>query len=168
MEYKPQIAKLQEDKEWQKQFIPEIERIIRECSHCIISIRIANDDEDYNQGTDFVVTVKGGEIAVRLRRPSCTYRDLTIRSRRKNGSKTELEKVREGASRWYLYGWTVKNSINQWIFVDMDKMRSSGLIYLHRTEIPNKDGTAFVKFTLDELLEIGSLLNCSSKEWCPC
>ena len=53
---------------------------------------------------------------------------------------------------WYFYGWIDKHhTIAQWIFVDLDKLRASGLLDVDRPHIPNGDGTFFIAITIKEL-----------------
>jgi hypothetical protein len=99
-----------------------------------------------------------GEIAVRIRRANVRWRDLTIRSRIGH-AKTEIHKIREGFGRYYLYCWTNEsNIISDWILVDLNQLRESGLLE-NRKEITNKDGyTAFINIPAIELAANGCLL----------
>jgi hypothetical protein len=81
----------------------------------------------------------------------CPWRDLTIRSRRDTKAKTELAKIKEGHGFRYFYGWIDDNDkIVEWMLIDLDKLRASGLLEKPRREIPNKDkdgnpdGTYFI------------------------
>jgi hypothetical protein len=119
----------------------------------------ASVERDMKCATDLVLKVKSGDIAVRLRRPGCKYRQLTIRSSRTNGMKTELAKVKEGFAFRYFYGWLNENNIiDEWILVDLDKVRSAGLLD-SRDETPNRDGrTSFISIGLEELESAGCLI----------
>ena len=88
-----------------------------------------------------------------------TFRDLTIRAKC-GRSKTELDKLREGFARWYLYMWTDRTGdVIEWIFVDIDIMRQKGLLSEKREITMNKDGyTGFVKYTQFELKQCGALI----------
>jgi hypothetical protein len=112
------------------------------------------------QATDFVASVKGGTIAVRIRRNVAShYRDLTVRSKRLNGRETELQKIKNGYADFYLYIWTFNDNILDWWLVDVGKMRTSGILEKSRPERWNKDkGSAFVWFTKPELQSIGALV----------
>jgi hypothetical protein len=111
------------------------------------------------EATDFEVNLMGGSIAVRLRRPKYTYRDLTIRAHRDNGVKTELAKIKEGHAFRYFYGWiNDQNIIAEWILVDLNKVRKTGLLEKERRLIPNYDGTHFIAISIDELQNAGCLI----------
>jgi hypothetical protein len=145
-----------DDKAWADCFLPEIERIIRSIAGQIVSISVADDDQDRTQGTDYVITVKAGTVACRIRRPTWadregnerpfTERDLTIRYRRPLGTKTEWAKIMEGWGRWYLYAWAGPDgaTLPEWIFVDLDRFRSVAWEkeYGPLREIANRDGSS--------------------------
>jgi len=119
---------------------------------------VAPDDVDRRNATDMVVRLSGGDVAVRLRRADCDYRDLTIRSKRDSGYRTELSKIRDGFGDWYLYGWLDgRNHISEWILVDLDELRTKQL-WRGRREIPNGDGTWFIPIAADELKRCGCLV----------
>lgn len=149
----------QQDRQWGDGYTEQVMGILKRLIvHCVV-LSIAPTEEDNKHATDLTITLDGGFIAVRLRRPNCTRRDLTIRSSRSSGAKTELAKIKEGFASRYFYGWTNTNHvINEWILVDLDKMRSSGLIFTPRKDIPNGDGTFFVCFALNELSQAGCLI----------
>ena len=130
----------------------------------IVKVEIATPDEDMKQSTDLKVTVTAGDVAVRVRRFNpdfCDkkYHDLTIRAFNE-GYKTELDKLQEGFARWYLYAWAnVNGGFNDWILVDIDKMRESGLFDTNRKVKMNKDGTTgFVAYNLSELVNVDALV----------
>lgn len=147
---------------WQEKFYPLVKSILVQNAMKIIDIKIADANADMKQATDFVVSVKGGTVAVRIRRNVANaYRDITIRSRRPNGVETELQKIRRGFADYYLYIWTNNNNVLDWWLVDVNKMRSSGVFDLPRKEIWNKDGSsAFIAIQRNEL---GSALIASAK-----
>ena len=126
-----------------------------------ITIRTASDNEDKKQSTDYIVEVSVvGTVAARIRR-NTNFRDLTIRSVRTNGTKTELAKIKEGFARWYLYIWHDDNSkVLEWIIVDLDKVRSANLLDAERKTIMNKDGTTgFINITIKELKDANALVH---------
>ena len=139
----------EKDKAWADQYLPEIERLVRQVAGHIVEIRLGTDAEDMTQATDYVVEVSSGAIACRIRRDTA-YRDLTIRASRPTGARTELEKIREGWGRWYLYMWVSGSDVEEWMFVDLDKLRDSGLLD-GKERRRNPDGVTFLpipKFTL--------------------
>ena len=102
-ELKPDVA---EDWGWADQYIPDIKEILKTYAMHIVEFEVAPIDRDMTEGTDMVVRVSGGDVAVRIRRDDCRFRDLTIRAWRKTGAKTEIDKIREGHIDFYLYCWT--------------------------------------------------------------
>jgi len=96
--------------------------------------------------------------ATGARRADCRYRDLTIRSHRETGYRTELSKIEEGFGDWYLYGWLNKqDKVAEWILVDLDKLRERRL-WLGRHDIPNGDGTWFIAISSQELRKTDCLI----------
>lgn len=139
----------------------EIKKILIQNSMHFIGVRTATPNEDMRQATDLVVTVQDGDIAVRIRRSGyrSKYRDLTIRSYN-NGCRTELDKIKEGWGRWYLYLWEcTENNICDWILADLNKVRELNLLE-NRKEIPNTDKTTrFISISADELRNTGCLVD---------
>ena len=148
-----------EDKRWADSKEQSIRRILEGNAMHMIDIRIADDEADMKRATDLVVTVAEGDIACRLRRSNCRYRDWTIRSKRANGAETELSKLRKGFARWYLYGWEgPSGNIDEWMLIDLDKVRADGLLDKPRQDQLNKDGTTyFVSIGSTELVKGGYL-----------
>jgi len=151
------------DKQWADRYFTEIRKVLTELADEIIEIKIAPDQEDREQATDYIITLESGQIACRIRRPNCRYRDLTIRAWRLSGKETELSKIRKGFGRWYLYAWTKNNKhFDAWIFIDLNTFRDSGLIYKSREIKYNPDGkTGFIHFSIQELSSFGAILKCS-------
>jgi len=137
----------------------QVKVILKSNAMHIVSIEVATPEEDMKQSTDLKIKVTAGDIAVRVRRPYRDFRDLTIRAYNK-GSKTEVHKIREGFGDWYLYAWESEGGkLAEWILVDIDKMRESGLIYQDKEIRMNKDGyTGFVNFSLQELDSINAII----------
>lgn len=150
----------QQDFAWQTKFYPSIKKILRDNAAKLISITVASAEEDMKRATDFVANIKGGTIAVRIRRDVAnTYRDLTIRSKRPNGSETELQKIKNGFADFYLYIWTANNEILDWWLVDIGRMRACGLFEKPRPERENKDkSSAFIWFAKYELQRADALV----------
>lgn len=140
-----------ENWDWQLKHIEQIKSILRSQAMHIVSVDIATPEEDIKQSTDLKIRISAGDVAVRIRRENIKYHDLTIRAKNGN-SKTEIHKLREGFGDWYLYAWTVKDSISQWILVDINAMRKHGCFNDSRHVIMNKDGyTGFVTYSIEEL-----------------
>ena len=149
-----------QDFAWQTKFYPSIKKILRDNAAKIIDIAVANAEDDMKRATDFVASVKGRTIAVRIRRNVAnSYRDLTIRSQRPNGQETELQKIRNGFADFYLYIWTADDQILDWWLVDVGKMRDAGLFEKQRAERWNFDrSSAFVWFDKQEIQKAGALV----------
>lgn len=148
------------DREWGDSYVSQVTRILMRLLPHLVELSTAPIEMDIKCATDFVVRLKGGNIAVRLRRPDCQFRDLTIRALRDSGNKTELEKIKEGHGFRYFYGWIDKNNIiAEWMLIDLDKVRDMGLLDIERPLIPNFDGTYFVGIPLADLDEADCLLD---------
>ena len=150
----------QQDFAWQTKFYPSIKKILRDNAAKLVSITVASAEEDMRHATDFVASIKGGTIAVRIRRNVAnTYKDLTIRSKRPNGHETELQKIKNGFADFYLYVWTANDEILDWWLVDIGRMRACGLFEKPRPERENKDkSSAFVWFVKSELQKVDALV----------
>jgi hypothetical protein len=129
----------------------------------LVELSIAPIEMDTKCATDFTVRLTGGDIAVRLRRPECQFRDLTIRALRDKGVKTELAKIKEGYGSRYFYGWVdSQDKIAEWILVDLNRLRKTSL--LEKPLIANKDkdgksdGTYFIAISLRELCNAKCLI----------
>ena len=141
----------QENWDWQMNYLEDIRNILKSQSMNIVNVEIATPEEDIKQCTDMKIIIDAGDVAVRIRRDNCKYRDLTIRAKNKD-YKTEIHKLREGYGDWYLYAWTQDGSISEWILVDINILRDSGCFSEDRNIIMNKDGTTgFISFSIQEL-----------------
>ena len=159
------MSNYQEDREWSDTYDPQIKEILRFNAHHILDIDIASFEKDTTNSTDYIIRFKGGDIAVRIRRPDCKYRDLTIRALRNSGAETELSKIKKGFAKLYLYGWINKqNKISNWILVDLDKVREQKLWEdpkspgQDRPLIPNNDGTYFIAIPAQEIEDKKALI----------
>lgn len=114
----------QRDKAWADRYEPVVKKILKANVGEMVAIDAAIDFEDQKQATDMVVRVPAGAVALRIRKDT-TKRDLTLRSRRTSGAKTEYRKiVKDGFARWYLYAWTDGDRIVDWMLLDLDKFRA--------------------------------------------
>lgn len=148
------LANWKRDKAWADKYLPEIKWVIRRIAGEIIDIRIADDNEDQKQATDYVVTVSSGDIGCRVRRWQYwdKYKEVTFRSSRPSGYETEVSKIKSGNSRWYLYAWVLPcGKFGAWVFLDMDVVRESGVLE-NRREISNFDRSSkFIAIPITEL-----------------
>ena len=153
--------KMQYKKDWQWSdgYLLVIEQILRQNAMYLLDVQISNNNKDTKQATDMVITVKGGDVAVRVRRPYRDFRDLTIRAWRSSGVKTELTKLKEGFADWYFYGWSDdKGGFLDWMLVDLDKLRQSGLLENLLMTFNTDQTTGFVSINWDELNAHGCLV----------
>jgi hypothetical protein len=106
------------DKKWSDRFIPIIKPILGQ-----YLIGEPPIEEDMERNTDLIVLkMEPLRIACRIRRPKFyfdhpEYRDeITIRTERPNGYKTELTKIIEGFGDFFFYGFSNKeeNSLVAW------------------------------------------------------
>lgn len=153
--------------QFQHGYMVEAYRILREYMWGMVNFRLASEVEDTQQSTDAVLEVDGKvTIGMRIRRHKVypkgkIYRDLTIRAQSKGGGKTELSKMREGWCDWYFYGWlTPDKTLSEYMLVEVEPLRKSGILFDNRPITPNGDGTGFVSYTLDELCSTVSLFVC--------
>jgi hypothetical protein len=156
------------DRAWADTFETQVLSILKILLPYVVVLSVASIEADTKRATDFEIKLRDGTIAVRVRRmEECSERDLTIRSRRKDNIKTELAKIKEGHASRYFYAWADAQDIiidREWMLVDLDKVRSMGLLEKPRKEIPNKDkegkpdGTAFIYISYHELRKNGCIL----------
>lgn len=154
------------DKDWADGYGAQIARIIKANVGALIDVRTASAEQDIKQATDLVVSVPAGEIALRIRREDCAYRDLTLRYRRRGqtgwADNFEVQKILAGFARWYFYAWTKGRDIGDWMLVDLEIVRESGLIedaIDEGREKTNDDGaTTFTWLTRAELWGIGAIV----------
>lgn len=148
---------------FEKQMQGQVIEILRRHAADVVKFSIATNEQDTKQATDFVVETTIGRIAVRVRQYKSTstkYRDLTIRTRAKYGSKTEIDKLREGWGDLYLYCWQgTDDKIAEYMLVDISAMRKAGMLdasyFAGLSEIPNGDGTWFTPIPFDALYDAG-------------
>jgi len=150
----------QRDWYWQAGFLPEVSRLLLANAMYIFNVEVASAQQDMKEATDMLLSVAGQKkVAIRLRRAEYWKRDLTIRSVRSSGMKTELEKIQAGHGDLYLYGWTHDLTISEWMLIDLHKLRASGLL-AHYGTIRNRDrATGFVAIPYYMLRDYGCVLN---------
>jgi len=142
---------IQTDFDWQRQFMPEIKRILGECL-----ITEAPPEEDMRRNTDFIVLkLDSVRVACRIRRNKHLARyghQFTIRASRPSGIETELQKVIRGWGDYLFYGFADADDLRlaKWILGDLAEFR---LWYARRLSVlpkgqmpgqlvPNPDGSS--------------------------
>jgi len=98
-----------------------VRQILKDNIKYLVEVVVASNEKDTKEATDFVIVLKGGDVAVRLRFWSCytVRQEWTIRSRLDSGMETELSKLKKGFARWYLYGWVKDNILFSWMLIDL-------------------------------------------------
>lgn len=132
----------------------------------VFELKKASPEEDSYAGFDFVFQMGSFTVPVRIRRPDCRYRDFTVRSRSRNGGKTEIHKLREGMGDLYFYAWSEDfmgvEKMAEFALIDLNSVRAAGLLtaenVAHLREISNGDGTSFISFSLKELAAAQALI----------
>jgi hypothetical protein len=150
----------QDDKRWSDRFIPEIKRILGE-----YLIKSAPIEEDMEHNTDLVVLkLDSVRIGCRIRRYNYFAKypnEITIRSSRPNGCKTELTKIVEGWGDYFFYGFGSKDEtvLEAWALCDLRVFRLwfNQEICRLKGRLPGQlqnngdNSSQFIAFTLDSL-----------------
>lgn len=140
-------------------YLESFKDILERNSMHFLSLEVSDYEKDTQEATDMLIKIEGGDVALRVREPSCLYRDLTIRSRSRWGYKTELDKLKEGFGDWYLYGWgNGYGIVKEYILIDLHKLREFNLLNITRREISNGDGTKFISIPIGELQMYGCIV----------
>lgn len=159
----------QYDREWSDKFIPEIKRLVGP-----YLLNVAPLELDTKEATDLIVfNTRSKQIAARIRDAKKYLpkfaEQFTIRSRRDNGTMTELEKIHRGFGQWLFYGFGHDDlTIDPWYLIDLDSFRyhlrreSWAANGIKSQEIPNGDGTHFRAFWVYSFPDDPSLLVASS------
>jgi len=124
---------------------------------------------DRHAGTDVVLTLDRGRVAVRVRRAFVGHGsarpDLTLRARPGPGGASEWSKIRAGAADWYLVGVSDgAGGLAVWYVVDLAHFRRSGLVDSpDDTQQNATDGVVFAAWRFDTLNAAGCIVAAS---WC--
>jgi len=143
------------DRSFSDKYISQAFDILRSLpANLFVDFEEASFKADTKEATDVIAIANGRyRIPMRFRRSHKAYRDLTIRSSRPTGIRTELQKIKGGFGDYYFYGWTEGDTVIEWMLVDLDKLRASGLLEKSRKEIRSPDGTYFIAINRNELEE---------------
>jgi|GEM_PF-1830777 len=150
------------DWEWADGHMRAIANVLQQNAMHLLSVHVAPAQRDLKKATDIIVTIDGGDVAVRIRRAEYRgkYRDLTIRSWRRGGVKTELDKLKEGFCDWYLYGWSDGHGgLADWFLVDLNKLRESGLLEDAPFKSNHDSRTGFVYISDAKLRDRGCMVS---------
>jgi len=130
------------DKKWSDRFITEIKAALG-----VHLIQEAPIEEDQERNTDLMVFSLGAiRVGCRIRRWGYLLKyplDITIRSGRPSGQKTELAKILEGWGDYFFYGFSNEYEVNlaAWRILNVDGIRH----YLQQrniSTIDNHDGSS--------------------------
>jgi hypothetical protein len=147
-----------------EQYIGAIKTILQANAMHIVNVEVATPEEDMKHSTDLKVRITSGDVAVRIRRGNCSYRDITIRAFI-YGHKTEIDKLREGYGDWYLYAWENPQctAIQDWVLLDINAAQPlfSETKYL----LKNNDKTGFFTYHIKEFERMNAVRNSSSVFW---
>jgi len=136
----------------------QVTSILNDNASIFFSWNISDVQSDYD-GADLIGSNRASprpeRMAVRIRRNHYfeQFHDVTFRSYRVSGAKTEIDKIRDGGVDWYFYGWTdEKDEIANWVILDVNKVLVTGLLD-GRQMVANHDcgRTGFVSVPLFEL-----------------
>lgn len=151
-----------DDRCWSDNYVGIISRLIG--PYLLVPAPI---ELDTKQATDLIVLrARDMTIACRVRRFGYAEKypyDITIRSKRDSGAKTELEKIVEGWADWMFYGHATQDplSIYPWYLLDLHMWRREFIREGLRSALDkptryrrviqkqsNGDGTHFVAFDI--------------------
>lgn len=139
----------QENRSWSDKFVPDIQRILQQCTGR--AAILSHDLQDMQENTDMILMgLDNKRVACRVRRFSYGQRypyDFTIRSSQPSGSRTELHKLLDGFGDLLFYGFTdaSEQTVETGFIGDLRIFRQwytsgSGIAKM------NADGTGFTAF----------------------
>lgn len=145
----------EKDRRWSDKHIPQIKELVGP-----LLLSPASFDEDIKHATDLMILdARDKRIAARVRRPGYYEKypnDFTIRSARKNGQPTELQKMIDGFGDWFFYGHEGEDGrIKNWMLLDLHVWRAQLIAWgkardgwtKYAREQTNKDNaTSFFSF----------------------
>lgn len=141
-----------EDRTFTDQYTPAIKGIVGP-----LLLEPAPLEEDAFRATDLMILkARDLRIGCRMRRDGFKDRfpfDFTIRSKRDNGTETEMRKFVNGFGDWFFYGHAAKEgiSIDRWMVVDLAAWRAHLILkgwqyFVAGKTGSNNDGTHFMAF----------------------
>lgn len=119
-----------------------------------VSFRLSTEEEDTKHSFDMVCNVNFN-ISVRIRKNKyIKYPDMTIRSKTKNGGKTEIDKIKSGMAQVYFYAY-MNNKETELIkirIVNVDAIRklTNSKKYSKRK---NNDGSEFYTYLFSDIFK---------------
>lgn len=155
-----------QDKAWSDQYSRYVRAILGQ--EFIVP---ADDFSDAHRATDFdmVFKMRSLTFACRIRREYYAEKypfDVTLRSVRPNGNKTELEKVLSGFGDFMFYGFAGEvPRIPRWIVLNLEQFRMSWPL-MNPSREGNHDGSSqFVALNTNDLRDLGCVYSTSKNYW---
>ena len=112
---------------------------------------------DQDENTDlFFFEYRRLRIACRMRFniSSSKYNDITIRSKLTSGNPTELDKIMAGYGDYMLYCWGTRESIHEFVIIDLDEFRQQHNEFLKDSLMLNTDNcTGFATYDLRKIIK---------------
>jgi hypothetical protein len=150
-------TKQNEIRKMERKFAPFIKDVIQQ-NICRIPaeysiVEESTQEEDTKLSFDLKFKTEM-HVSIRLREfDALGYDDITIRSRSKNGNKTEIDKLYDGEGQLYFYGVMDEEQENiiQWLLYDINPIRF--LLKKNGNIRKNMDGTEFRVYDFDFLKE---------------
>lgn len=150
------------EKAWADGHIKAINEVVRSVAAKIITITPSSFQRDTEEAIDYDIQISSGTMACRIRRAAtCSYRDLTMTTRRPSGARAEVDKGLAGKVRWYLYAWAEAGGFIDWMFVDLAVVRSKSLIQQaieDGREVQLQDGNRFAYIRFRDLAKADALV----------
>jgi len=148
------------DRAWADRYTPQVKDILLENLRYIATFAPAPRNKDIACIGDFMIAIDTADILCRIR--ATAHRDFTLRAWRRSKVDTEVQKIVEGAGRWYFYGWLERDggAIAEWMIVDLNVLRTTDIIETKmQSTIANKDAeTAFIAIPRALLEHIGAVV----------
>jgi len=125
----------EDDREWSDKSISIIKQKVGP-----LLLNVSSFKQDAIENTDLIVLCADKlKIACRVRRFGYALdypNQITIRNHRTSGSKTELDKIKDGFGDWMFYGHATKDDldIKPWWIIDLNTIR----YYSHKPEFKGK------------------------------
>ena len=133
-----------------------------------LDIETAPAKKDMEEATDLILSVSGGDIAVRIRRRKYWDRqnekgwghDWSVRVESR-GHKTEIHKLTDGFGKWYFMAYSADDlkELAEWWLIDLDKIRSCNILQDPKYPIyDNGDGTAGKYININNLEKLNCII----------
>lgn len=163
-------------KEWEETQHNQVKKILSKAfsdrfKTDFLQVETANLLLDTKYSTDFLIKARRDnqdkyiKVASRIRRSTCSFRDLTIRTSYYGSENTEINKLQK--AHFYFYAWTKNNKISEYMIIDIKKLFTSRIIEKHmHTEFNNTDdGNSFICIPAEELKDCCIIYNVKTNKY---